>query len=379
MRVQRKDDMRASVVGTLIFVSLAAARSTSAQVAADQEVRVRLTGRMQAQFSTTNVDESEIGADAAVVAASMFETRRVRLAADISIREWITGIVEPDFAAGDIQLRHAYMNLAFSPALQVRAGQFKKPFSRLLLESSLQILPIERGVRIRGLSEALSAADAASEAPVLTQFAGRPLMGEEQALLDAFGYQGYDLGAQLHGVRGRLTYAIGVFNGAGANRRDENDGMSAAARVTYALRSSPLTLGTAIGYQERFHPSLHGTAIELDAEWGRFRAPGLRVNGEAVRGGTIVVDDAFVAGFVNAAWFHPVAGGRVEGIEPVARVSYGDPRRDVDGDAGVLLTSGINLYFFGRNRLMLNWDVYVPEGDHFATAHALRAQAQLAF
>jgi hypothetical protein len=44
----------------------------------------------------------------------------------------------------------------------------------------------------------------------------------------------------------------------------------------------------------------------------------------------------------------------------VARVSWGDPDGAVEGDEGVLLTPGFNVYFAGRNRLMLNWDVFVP-------------------
>ncbi len=100
--------------------------------------------------------------------------------------------------------------------------------------------------------------------------------------------------------------------------------------------------------------------------------------GEVVTGSTLVVDDSFLAAQGVASYFHPV-GARVDGVEPVARVSWGDARRDVEGDAGLLLTPGVNLYFFGRNRLMLNWDIFVPEGDRFETTHALRAQAQVHF
>jgi hypothetical protein len=38
----------------------------------------------------------------------------------------------------------------------------------------------------------------------------------------------------------------------------------------------------------------------------------------------------------------------------------------------------VNLYFFGRNRLMFNWDVFLA-GDRFENENALRAQAQFYF
>jgi hypothetical protein len=64
-----------------------------------------------------------------------------------------------------------------------------------------------------------------------------------------------------------------------------------------------------------------------------------------------------------ASYFVATGGARIEGWEPVGRVSWGDPDRGVAGDEGLLLTPGMNLYFAGRNRLMLNWDVYMPRGD----------------
>jgi hypothetical protein len=63
----------------------------------------------------------------------------------------------------------------------------------------------------------------------------------------------------------------------------------------------------------------------------------------------------------------------------LGRISWGDPDRSIAGDEGLLLTPGVNLHLPGRNRLQLNWDVFVPGGDRFETKHALRAQAQVAW
>ena len=79
-----------------------------------------------------------------------------------------------------------------------------------------------------------------------------------------------------------------------------------------------------------------------------------------------------------AGWFAPRAG-RVEGVEPVLRVSWGDPDTGGASDEGLLVTPGVNLYFTGRNRLMLNGDVYVSAREGLEAQHALVAQLQVYF
>ena len=54
----------------------------------------------------------------------------------------------------------------------------------------------------------------------------------------------------------------------------------------------------------------------------------------------------------------PVDGRGFEAIEPMARASWGDPDRDTEDDAGLLLTPGVFLYVKGKNRIGANLDVY---------------------
>jgi hypothetical protein len=89
-------------------------------------------------------------------------------------------------------------------------------------------------------------------------------------------------------------------------------------------------------------------------------------------------DENFLGAQGIVAYFLPLVGKKLEGLEFAGRVSYGDPRGDVDEDEGLLLTPGLNLYFFGRNRLMFNWDFW-SAGDRFESENALRAQAQFYF
>lgn len=368
--------------GTVVLIALALA---APMPAAAQDTQVRVSGRVQVQYNTTSVKEGDVGGGESVsIAASTFETRRVRLGVRLTIDEWITGMLEPDFALGRLQLRQVWMNLGIDPAFELRIGQFKKPFSLVQLTSSLETSAIERGLRIREISDAYGAADAAAGAPVLGMWQGDPVLGEEQELLDVFGYMGYELGAAAHGSVGAFTYEAGVFNGTGADSRDVNDGKSYAGRlVWHAMTDMPLAVGAGISYHEvstSVNSALSdGTAFEVDVEVGDFRRAGVHVVAEATTGTNMAVDESFLAAQAMIGLFRPLSGSRIEGLEPTIRLGWGDPDREQADDAGMLLTPGLNLYFLGRNRLQINWDVYVPQGERFETVHALRAQAQLAF
>lgn len=373
------------MIGKQVFAVACVAVLAGTPVAAQQvrlesgPVKMTLTGRMQFQFNTTSVELEDAEA---TPAASTFETRRVRLAASFSIDEWITGMIEPDFALGRLQIRQAWMELGFHPALGLRAGQWKKPFSLIQLTSSAQIPMIERTPRIRGLDAAL---EETAPAGVLTEFRGTTLIGEEQELLEVLGYDSYDMGAALRGKVSRFGYEVGVFNGSGSDRRDENDGKSIAGRATYSLPTSlPVTLGAAVSRRD-FRVATdttvdteHGTAFEADLEVGAYRRPGVWLLAEVATGDNLAGEE-FRGAQAVATYFVATGSERVEGVEPVFRFSWGDPNTSVDDDAGILLTPGLNLHFFGRNKLMFNWDWYLPQSDLFANESAFRSQIQLFF
>jgi hypothetical protein len=124
-------------------------------------------------------------------------------------------------------------------------------------------------------------------------------------------------------------------------------------------------------------------AVELDATWGAFRGEGLHARAEWMLGENPLVgpagEPATMTGLhALVAWFQPRAG-RIEGIEPVLRLGWADPDTGADGDEGVLVTPGLNLYFDGRNRLMMNGDIYLPGQDGLDPELALVAQLQVYF
>jgi len=376
------DRFAGGLLGSLALALTICTSAASAQAAPDP-VRVRMGGHAQVRFNTTSVDEEDvfplIDPDDDI-AASTFETRRVRVSVEAAIAGWITARIQPDFALGELDLADAWLNLEFDEAVQLRVGQFKKPFSLLFLTSSSLILPIERGVRIRGLDRAL-----VREGVPLAVLGGAAVLGEEQEMLDALGYVGREIGVALHGERGRWGYAVGVFNGSGKDALDDNDGTSAAGRIQYRFAGAPARLGLAGSYRETrgrtlagARRELEGVAVSLDGEWGDFFRPGLHVLGEAVLGENLVDGERLWGAQVWLASFFQLHGRRVEGIEPIFRLSYGNPS-SVSDDDGWLVTPGVNVYLFRRNKLSVNWDAYVPRGRGADAQHALRAQAQVYF
>lgn len=358
----------------------------SAQQVTSGAVRLRLSGRVQAQFNTTSVDEDELrafGLNPAPVPTTTFEIRRARLGAEVEYSDLISGKAELDFAMGRIQMRDVYVNFDFDEKLRLRVGQMKRPFSLLSLTSSTRYPVIERGVRIRGLPDALRLQDTAN---VLGRFGSR-LIGEEQFLLDAFEYTNFDIGAMLHGEAGPFGYSLGVFNGTGSDSLANTGTNSVAGRVTVQpWKQRPLVFGGAVSTREvRLADSLeietrYGAAWEADLEYGEFRRPGFHVLAELSGGRNLATDDdSFLAAQGIVAYFRPVEHKTFEGWELAGRASYGDARTDIDADAGLLLTPGFNIYFTGRNRLMFNWDVFIPQGNNFETQSAFRAQAQVVF
>lgn len=345
----------------LVAALLAVPAATVAQSMEAGPVKLDFTGRVQVQFNTTDV-AGEVG--------SRFETRRIRAAFELEIDQWITGKVEPDFAGGSVALKDAWVNLAIDPRFELKAGHFKKPFGLLELTSSSKFPSVERGLRLRGVSGLLPG-----------------LPGEEYELLDGNDYLGRDLGAAAHGSLGMVSYMVGVFNGAGGGQVDE--GKAVAGRLSVApLSERLLTVSAGVSRSatlDAAQNTVGGTAYEVDAEWGGFRRPGLRLLAEYMHGDNLAQLDAqsdpaaMMGAHLVAGWFTPLEGHRVEGIEVVGRASYGDPDTSLSNDEGMLLTPGVTLYFEGRNRLQVNWEIYAPSSDAIPTHSGLVTQLQMYF
>ncbi|MCW5624865.1 MAG: hypothetical protein KIT73_09140 [Burkholderiales bacterium] len=92
----------------------------------DQRTSWGLSGRVHADYRYFDGD----------TAASTFDVRRAYLTLSGRYNDWLTWDVTGDFAQTGTTLDVAWVNAAFSDALQVRLGQFKMPFALEELTSS---------------------------------------------------------------------------------------------------------------------------------------------------------------------------------------------------------------------------------------------------
>ena len=332
-----------SLVGVAL-AALAAVQPANAQVEIKSKaMEITLTGRLHMQWNHTS------STDAAV--PSTFFVRRARLTAEIKVSDFISGKIQPEYGEGTVGLRDAYVDLNFDRAFRFRAGQFKRPFDRFELVSSTQILVIERVGGVRGISGCSGVGNVCS----FSRFT------------EELNYSDRDLGFQILGDVGGVRYSASVTNGEGPNDRvDENGTKSYTGRLEY--RGSGLTFGAHAGVHDYINDSTgtdkYAIAYGADVDWGQYEQPGPHVQAGVVYGDNwknLRTPDPskFVSAQGVVTYMFPIRENRfVYGIEPVARVSWGDPDTGVSSDDGWLFTPGLVCYFSGRNKFAINVDVW---------------------
>jgi hypothetical protein len=303
---------------------------------------IRIGGRSQAQYSVSSVP----GAD------NDFFFRRVRLLADITVNDFVSARIQPDFAGGKAALQDTYIRLAFSSAFRLSVGQFKRAYDLFEMSSSTDLSLIERDARIEGISSC----------------AGVGSVCSYSRLTESLGFAGRDQGVRFEGSSGRVSYQATITNGTGVNVADENDAKSYSARFT---------VGPAVDVRMSGQVALHDYRCDCDERTGRAKGWGadIEIGGwregfllmGAVTGGDNwkildVENDAatFLAAQVVASYFHAIDSGRLSGIEPLLRVSLGEPDTGVDSNGATVITPGLMLYFEGKNKIGANLDLYSP-------------------
>jgi hypothetical protein len=334
--------------------------AVSAQVrVSSQAAEIRLSGRVHTQFNTTSAD-GEAGSD--------FLIRRARFSAEVTVDEFISGKVEPEYGEGRVQLRDAYLRLSFGPGFRVTAGQFKRPFDLFELTSSTQILVIERAGDIRGVNACAGPGGVCSFSRLTErlQFADR------------------DVGVMVEGTgrSGRLSYSAALTNGAGQNQRDENGAKSFTARARFVLADGVAVAGN-LGLHDYVAPGgdAHAAAWGGDLEVGDFQKgfhlqAGI-VAGENWRNLVAGEPTTFLAFQGIVTYKSPISKSRyLQAWEPVARVSWSDPALGERADGGWLLTPGLVFHFAGRNKLAANVDFWRSDG---VAEWSLKIQSYLYF
>lgn len=324
--------------------------------------QITLTGRVHTQWNSTSVGSENL--------TSVFLIRRARLTAQIKLNDLVSGKVQPDFGAGKITLKDAYFRLGFSPSFRMTIGQFKRPFDLFELTSSTQILVVERAGGIRGVSTCAGPGGICS----LSRFT------------EKLGFSDRDIGVMFDGRPSeQFRYMASIANGTGANKAEENSAKSFTGRVEF----TPLTdlrLSANLGLHDYPNATTAtdetAAAYGADVEWGNFSS-GLHLQAGVVAGDNWKNLDAagdpssFLTAQLIASFRQPVTSQWIEAIEPVFRVSWGDPNTDLDDDEGLLFTTGAAFFFTGRNKIAANIDIWSPTTGN--TEYSLKLQSYIHF
>jgi phosphate-selective porin len=331
------------------------------------EAPVALGGLLQVQAEAGDQGDARFSHD-----HDRLYLRRARLNAGGTLLEQFDFRLEADFAGGlggssDLrgQLTDAYVDwkgVGGKGTARVRVGQFKTPFGHEQLFADPRLVTIERS------------------------------LANDRLTL------GRQLGAQVHGelVPERLTYALGAFNGNGANSNfNDDDRFLLAARLGGVpwharLGGEEASLSVAV---DGYTSTDHGVEVAADFgfEDGVFAGErrGLGLDGQLEVGRFTVAAEYLAAEwepdsgrprrrlesqgwYVLAAWF--LVPRR---LQVVLKAESFDPRRDQDDDETLTGVAGVNWLLDGHDlKLMLN---YQRADRAAAEEDKLLARLQVAF
>jgi Phosphate-selective porin O and P len=187
---------------------------------------------------------------------SSFSFRRVRLVFSGDINDYVSLYLQPDFASSVsdnqqnfAQLRDAYADLAFDKKheYRIRAGQSKVPFGWENLQSSQNRLSFDRADALN------SAVPSERDLGLMAYWSPEHV----QKLWKDLSKKGLKTSGD-YGILG-----LGIYNGQGLNRAEQNDDLYVVAHSTY-----PVELGF-LGYP------FTGQVLEVGADYinGQFNVP----------------------------------------------------------------------------------------------------------
>jgi hypothetical protein len=349
-------------------------------VAQAQAPTVQVQGRIQVQYRASSGDSVPGTFNPVSGTSNTFEVRRLRIQTNVRFGDNINLSIQPSFEMGALRMRDAFVRVGLNPRIGVTLGQEKSPFQRYELNSSNNLLSIERGVRILRLQNREGLND----------------------LLVNNGYGSHDLGAFVDyvGPDNRVTVRAGVQSGSRESTNDVNNAKSFFGRATatvlmnadnqpllqlgasFASRDRAICSAPATGACTAYFPdsSKQTTAFGIDAEWGGFR-PGFHVIADFATGDNVPLANRTATGR-NAGNLRTTAdtairtflGFSVIGayrinttgpdtrlikiFEPALRVDYLDPDTDTGDNEGILITPVLNIYFANTVVLRAGFDFY---------------------
>jgi len=377
----------AAVAATLALVAPLKAQDSEEVTFKTGAMELEFNGRVQVQVGTSSCNEYPVPDDSACeeqVPTSDLFLRRVRLTVSGKINDMIDFRIQPDYNKIDeIGLKDAWGRFTFSKAFRLKAGHFKRPFDGFVLVSSSQTLTVERELAIRGLGKML--------APNLTSFT------------TAFDLSDRDIGVELNGStsNGLFTYWVGGFTGnSDLKFQDSNSSKQFVGRgqLRFAAGPKDLKIAAAAAATDADYTSVtegmkskYYYNYELFADWGDFSdGPHAQLGlvfGDNPRqnpaGGDIDLeagdDFAKIASWqAIISWKFPVGSGDMA-LEPVLRVGWADVNTNLDDSEVWGFTPGLQVFFYGRNKLALNYDIANPTTDVYRSENSFKARLQFYF
>lgn len=270
-----------------------------------------------------------------------------RLAVTAEPLPWLRAQIDVDFASA-AALRDGFVDIG--PAwLQLKAGRFKRPFSRVQL-MSLGALPLWR----RGIINRLIVRD--------------------------YQYGDRDRGAEIHGRIGGLGYEAGLFNGSDLTSTDADAGKDLVGRLTYRFsKAARVGASTSLRYASEPQPPARKDrwAVELD---GRFRLGSFELVAEATWAqGPHTRRGPEHAGFLLYGLYRARINDTLK-LRPLVKVELLDHDLYRTDDQALSLATGVNAHVTRWLRIMLQLEgVWSQESAEAQTPDERIAVLQLAF
>lgn len=261
--------------------------------------------------------------------------------------QWLCAQIDVDFASATA-LRDGFVDVG-PKWLRLKAGRFKRPFSRLQL-MSLGSVPLWR----RGIINRL--------------------------IVRTYQYGDRDRGAEVHGRIGGLGYDAGLFNGSDLTSSDADFGKDFVGRLTYRLaKGAQLGASTSLRYASDPQPPARKArwATEVD---GRFRFGSFDLLAEAIWGqGPRTRRGPEHAGFLIYGLYRAQINETLR-LRPVVKVELLDHNIYRHHDQALSLTAGVNAHVYKWLRIMLQFEnVWSQENATSQTPNERIAVLQLAF
>jgi len=298
---------------------------TKPKATVESSLPLKLSGYAQLQFNEKNSE------------SSTFFINRARLSLSGTLTRWLRFKFQADLAKSPA-LRDALAEVVLQEKLNFRLGQFTVPFSLENTTSAGELLTINRSQTVDLLAP-----------------------GRDNAAT------GRDQGVALFGSYSIFEYQLGLFNGSGINRKDDNEHKDVSGR--FLLRAAPgLKAGFSVylgkkpagGIPTNLVRNKYG--LEVSFTRGRFL-----LNAEYLR----TTDDRQKkqGGYLLLAY-----SWQPEKFQLIGRLDTVNLDLSLPGQKITVYTAGINWFITSRSKLQINYEYHNRQATADLSAFLLQLQ-----